>query len=451
MNKTRFIRLALLPVLAGLAVTILVWRMGVFQPPPPEPVDLQEVVVAMEDVPARTVLEADMLGTMEMPAEFVSPLAVTHRAEAVGRVTAAPLAEGEIVLKNKLAADKSRLPLAFSVPPGRRAVTVGVTEVTGVAGSVEAGDRVDVVAAFDERVTGVYKSILLLEDLSVLAVDRHSQTANKAGNEEIYRTATLAATPQEATVLALAEEFGTVRLLLRPVLAERSQGRFDVAIDYMTDDSQDISQLVNRGQVRFRAMAVAVDAAVVERIAPGVGADPGGIVMSTAGETVLLELEQLAKGGRAVVLSETDLVTMDGRRVTWALEEEFPLTLEVENLQATSWQIYGVALELRPALYEEAFFDCEVAVRAGVMHTVEVERTQDGRPVDYPFVERRAADGELRVADGEVIVVAGLVGAQDILAAREGAVKFLPGALQGEILDGSRRLVFIVRLARDAR
>jgi Flp pilus assembly protein CpaB len=101
------------------------------------------VVAASRPVIRGSVLDAEDLTLVEVPEAFAPSVALRSTADAVGRVTLADLAPGEIVTGTRIS-DGRAGPLAALVPPGLRALAIAVhTPVDGLV----SGDRVDVIAA----------------------------------------------------------------------------------------------------------------------------------------------------------------------------------------------------------------------------------------------------------------------------------------------------------------
>jgi len=114
---------------------------------------------------------------------------------------------------------------------GERAVTISVDAVTGVAGHIVPGSRVDIVGTFpvakgDTTVGPVQaggqaiRTRVLLTNVTVLAVGEQTRepvTASfgRSSSQARYNNVTLAVTPEEANVLIFAQAFGTLTLLLR--------------------------------------------------------------------------------------------------------------------------------------------------------------------------------------------------------------------------------------------
>jgi pilus assembly protein CpaB len=96
-----------------------------------------------------------------------------------------------------------------------RAVTVEVSESSGVAGMLMAGCRVDVIATLRKGDENIARTIV--ENVKVQAVDR--QMKNTAGPNDPRvapnRTVTLVVTPKEAEAIELASVDSKPRLVLR--------------------------------------------------------------------------------------------------------------------------------------------------------------------------------------------------------------------------------------------
>lgn len=193
----------------------------------------ERVVVARATIPARTKVTEDMLTIKAVPTGARLPEAQSTMAAFVGKNTKQPIFAGEQLLENRFFADRVQSGLAFVIPPGRRAIAVGINEKSGVGGHIAAGDRVDLITTCNvtqgER-SGVQvtKSIFALQDIEVLAVARKvvgeeevpamqslsarsggqtgaAKVPVKASQEFTAKTITLSLTPGEAESVVLLE------------------------------------------------------------------------------------------------------------------------------------------------------------------------------------------------------------------------------------------------------
>ena len=201
-------------IILGLITSVLVYTMlGTPQHQEQEPEQMVSVVVAKENINSRNKITAEMLTTKEIPknqAHFESFAAID---KVKGRYASAKIIAGEQVLKSRLyAKEEINSMLAFNLDPKKRAVTVAVNEVIGVAGFLIPGDYVDVVGVFSDADNSVAKTVL--QNVKVLAVAQ-DMTSNKDMKPQVKKSVTLAVGLAEAERLVLADREGEIRLALR--------------------------------------------------------------------------------------------------------------------------------------------------------------------------------------------------------------------------------------------
>ena len=108
-----------------------------------------EVLVARQDIEGGTLVDAVVVQQGEWP-KLAEPVgALTSQSDLVrlydGEAYANGfIAAGEPILQAKLLAEPPRTVLSANIEPGKRAVSIRVSDVPGVAGFVLPGDRVDV-------------------------------------------------------------------------------------------------------------------------------------------------------------------------------------------------------------------------------------------------------------------------------------------------------------------
>lgn len=113
--------------------------------------------------------------------------------------------------------------LAAVLAPGTRAVSIGVTAITGVAGLIWPGDHVDVIltqelAQGGERTGRVVTSETVLANVRIIAVDQdlaQGGRANGAAAGHVGTTVTLQTTVDQAERLAVAGQLGHLSLAVR--------------------------------------------------------------------------------------------------------------------------------------------------------------------------------------------------------------------------------------------
>ncbi len=210
-----------------------------------------EVLVATRALPVGTIITADALRYQPWPKEMVeaayfikdgsaapapvaapgpnadpnappaAPVAAPGIDTLVGTVVRNPITAGQPITQGALVSPGDRGFLAAALGPGMRAVTVPVSALTGVAGFVFPGDRVDLVLTQNVSGNGgppLKVAETILRNLRVLATDqRSSPTVDEKGNTIIskYKLVTLEVTPRLAEKITVAQTIGTISLSLR--------------------------------------------------------------------------------------------------------------------------------------------------------------------------------------------------------------------------------------------
>lgn len=177
-----------------------------------------KVVVAKIDIDLGTRLTPQMLKVADWPKGSVPEGVVDDPEKLKDRVAKTSLLSGEPVLESKLAPVGTKGGLSAVIGEGKRAMTVRVNDVVGVAGFALPGNYVDIVVNTDDESTkadGRNKSIskIVLEHILVLAV------AQESGRDEtkpkVVNAVTLEVTPDQAEKLDLARSVGQLSLVLR--------------------------------------------------------------------------------------------------------------------------------------------------------------------------------------------------------------------------------------------
>ena len=102
------------------------------------------------------------------------------------------------------------------IPPGMRAVSVQVDEVSDIAGFILPHARVDILVAVANQGGGQGDkpfSKIVLQNVEVLAVAQ--EVENKKDEPELVKVVTVLVTPQDAERLALATREGVLHLAMR--------------------------------------------------------------------------------------------------------------------------------------------------------------------------------------------------------------------------------------------
>jgi pilus assembly protein CpaB len=131
------------------------------------------------------------------------------------------MAAGQPITQGSLVRPGERGFLAAALGPGMRAITVGVSATSGVAGFVFPGDRVDIVltqeVAGDGAGAPLRVSETIIRNIRVLATDQRLNARDEHGNQIAtpIATVTFEATPRIAEKIAVAQTIGQLSLSLR--------------------------------------------------------------------------------------------------------------------------------------------------------------------------------------------------------------------------------------------
>ena len=222
MNRSRLLMIGGLALALGLLVSYTVYNrlrasMGIGNEPG------VEVVVAADDIPVGTKLEERFVRMAKFPQSVVPPGAFVKISQVNGRGVILPVSKGEFILQSKLAAPNAGAGLPSLIPPGMRAVSVRVNDVVSVAGFVQPGSRVDVLATGNSTTGNDRQTTTVLENVAVIAVGK-SLERSATGESQNAPVITLLVSPDDAQRLALASQEGRIQLALRNPLDTRKEG-----------------------------------------------------------------------------------------------------------------------------------------------------------------------------------------------------------------------------------
>jgi pilus assembly protein CpaB len=186
-------------------------------PAPSAAVPMRTVYVAAQDIPARALLTSSLVAEVRRPATEVDPDAIGNRKELAGTYSLITLPAGSVVTRSKIGAGGANA-LPARLPIGMRAVSISIDRVKGVAGLIQPGDRVDVIAVPPRVANETPRASAILRGALVLAMGNAVETtsATPSPDNQTLTTVTLALTPRQVDLLASADLNTTLRLALRP-------------------------------------------------------------------------------------------------------------------------------------------------------------------------------------------------------------------------------------------
>jgi len=213
MKNIKAIGLILLALLTGLAAAVYAagWisKQG--------GIASNKVVVAAVDIELGSRVNPQMLTTVDWPSGSVPNGAFSEIKALDERVVKVGVLRGEALIEGKLAPVGTQGGLSAVIASGKRAMTVRVNDVVGVAGFALPGNYVDVmVNAQQDKGRGeeaLQISKTVLEKVLVLAV---AQEANRDDTKpKVVSAVTLELSLEDSEKLDLARSVGTLSLVLR--------------------------------------------------------------------------------------------------------------------------------------------------------------------------------------------------------------------------------------------
>jgi pilus assembly protein CpaB len=186
----------------------------------------KNLVVAAKLLKAGTVIQPTDVKLIAWPGQQIPKGAFEHVEQVTGSTVFDPINEDEPLFATHLASDQTGG--GSGVPAGMRAISVHVTDSTGVISLLRAGQRVDVQVVVgrggDSRETTVRTA---LENLKVLSVGLQPEQSSQGATLPVV---TLLANPSAADVLAAADSGARVRLVLRNPLDEELSDRTSLSL-----------------------------------------------------------------------------------------------------------------------------------------------------------------------------------------------------------------------------
>lgn len=184
-----------------------------------------QVLVANSDLAWGTKLTAEMTQLEELPPGVLPEGHFTSMESIKDRVLLVDIKRNELIIESKLAPlGTTNGGVAAVTDPNKRAMSVKVDDVIGVAGFIKPADRVDVMVTIEPEPNkqGHAISKMILENVKVLAAGTQMERKGKDEEPTQVQVITVEVDVEEAEKLALASTQGRLRLALRnPLNGER--------------------------------------------------------------------------------------------------------------------------------------------------------------------------------------------------------------------------------------
>lgn len=207
--------------------------------------NLSTVLVAKQFIPAGKALEAEMVEGVPILAQQRESKAVSAAARIDGMIAVMDIGPNEQITMDKVTyASRKKVGLSEATPPGKRAITISVDNISSVGGMIKPGDYVDVVAMApsmplvdsDGKKSSQPAILPLFQNVQVLAVGQEvgaPSPLNLKKDEKLPASSsiTLALGPEEANIISFVQEQGKIRLMLRSPTDAKTQETHPIGWD----------------------------------------------------------------------------------------------------------------------------------------------------------------------------------------------------------------------------
>lgn len=167
------------------------------------------VVVASTKIPFGARIEASQIKLLGWPKDNAPENAFSDPKLIVGKITTRSFIPNEIILKSQIREYLGGSTLSALITEGKRAMTVRVNDIVGVAGFILPGNKVDILYTHGKpRVTQT-----LFRNMKILAIGQMASTDKN--QPTLVRSFTLEVTPKQSEILVKAMKSGSLSFTLR--------------------------------------------------------------------------------------------------------------------------------------------------------------------------------------------------------------------------------------------
>ena len=182
---------------------------------------ITRVVIATTDIKRGELIRDNMITLVQIATKDKQPGAIESPESLIGKVASTGILQKQQILSSMVEFPEGRMILSEKTPPGKKAYTISIDNISAVGGQIRNGDRIDVIGVMriPQNIGGktITQEIILtlFENAKVL----DTELAGKGLN-----SITLALTGDEIKILTFALENGKVKLVLRSPLDTAEEG-----------------------------------------------------------------------------------------------------------------------------------------------------------------------------------------------------------------------------------
>lgn len=214
------------------------------------------VVTAAIDIPEGTEITAAMLSSKPVYESDVIPFAVTDVSDAIGQYAAGKIVGGSQISSALLSDQKASAKassFSYKIPDGMRTATLQISQTTAVAGMLQVGDHVDILATYTESDSDKSKTVTkyIATNVEIAALDQtvirqdekpdnREDDGTSGSQSQAFTTVTMFVTPELAQALVWESQNGEIVLTLRS-----PEEKSDVPADSFSVNNMKSFEIVN--------------------------------------------------------------------------------------------------------------------------------------------------------------------------------------------------------------
>ncbi len=181
--------------------------------------NLVNVMVAEQDIREGSIVTSEMISSRPVPEQFVTSSVVKPDAASyvLNQKVLVPIQAGDMLLWTQFETIRAER-LSSRIQRRGRAISIDVSKKSSVGGWIRPNDHVDVIGTFRDPSTNENVAVTLLQNVVVLATGKMTGTTNMSlvpEGQRDYSNVTLLLIPEEAEIVTLAAELGSLSLSLR--------------------------------------------------------------------------------------------------------------------------------------------------------------------------------------------------------------------------------------------
>lgn len=210
-------------------------------------VSLSPVVVAVQDIPLRSVINEAQVSIKQVPTELVPAGAAVSLIDVVGKITRQDIAAGEVILTRRLVDPtiKGR-DLAFTMPEDMVVLALPANDLMSRIGALKPGDKVDLLFSLDVGGQAAEQLVTLnaIQNLEIAAMALPPALGGSPTNAKDDKSLALtnegallfAVSAQDALTLKFLKDSGAIMdVALRAPTSEQLLEAETVDLPYMAD------------------------------------------------------------------------------------------------------------------------------------------------------------------------------------------------------------------------